>query len=1653
MSSELERQAEQIDKGKVTTPSIEVQKSASLLGTSMRDVQARKAAIYKMNPNSMESKGMVSSFGMADLGQAEFEDFDYKGLDKGIVSGDSQNEVRAQNQGFGGELATGLVKIGTEVVLGTLSSTALIPQTVAQLMGAQSDYSNSISEALDSYKADLNERFGKTYVSKENQGFSPGSWEYWMENSGNLATTVSLMIPTWGFTKILGATAKVLKLEQRAMALARTANTGSKMGKAVSSTAKWAISEPGKQVLTGMAAATFSRNVESTMEASQTYKETFESFKDFDDKGNFIGFKIDPKTGKRFTEAEVGEFSGKAATSNYTKNWAMVAQDYLMYSHLFKTADAARRTAEAVKKGALKTVGGAVLGMASEGAEEGFQYISSKESIDTQLVKAGIKKDSNWTDRYSEYINDDEFKSSVLQGAVGGGVFQAFGALQKMEYNKSMEANRKAIEAIHKTYNASMVGDAVSFEADKREAFINSVIDKARLGAVDLIETDLDYMLNDTDANIEAQGHNPKEFRENVQKIQDLTDKVAKEYNKLEADPTIAKELVAPLTKARMDVHLAEELSPIISEQREELLKKDQALFVSENAALAQSFLDLKKIRTSPEFSTSKEAQAQADDIVKGIMSRSTKYSTPEKVLDVITTAQDEELLKLNTQEAKLNELRKRARTLTEDLKDPKKQEEFIAGVKAERQDYEAIYQETVKSIKRLVEDKNDPKTSEVAVAVAMVEADKYIKNARANGTFTDKTYEEAFKLSQAKLDEFKASDPIEEVPDEESEEPILAEEEYDDEGNKRVKKDVAKSTKPVNTSTTALNPQQSAAVDNGGTVSKGTLYTVMKEFDEEKVWKKIGGVSKFVSKDAALASLESKQGLTVEQLDNITTFEELNSRIDSYVASLPLTEKNNKVTLIAREVQGARFIFVVQDGKVIQKLGEDKQNAQFNSLYSRLTSGKESEIATTIISKSQDFDINLGNVADQSMNLKLFAGYDSIKPFLPNGKLYIGSRKDYTSETLDFHTPSGEVISINAGRTIPGNTYMLMVTPNNEKVAIQLREARNKDAKMPDGSTVLDHVMSIVNSSEVQHLRDNIKETLKNIDPTDQAQRSEVLKGFSQNIIDLNRKLNTVLVEHEVKTGQVADKNTFEYGYTVVGDTLHLKVTSGTEAPTTDINKVKSIIGERFVAFKIDKAAESMEYLQSAIENSWFTTDIFPERPWVNTLLNIEIPSEPATATVSTLSNPAPVAKPAAAPVTTSEVVTAITSPVVTSTASADRDKGIDVAYFLNGKDRTYTVVGDVIYNDKGVEVFKEENHRVRKAILALANKPTTTATTTNITGLNLAGLAAATTETPDIIPIAPVNENSFSPENLLGEMNGATSSPESIEGIVSNIVKNKKIIPYTTIVYDETSTNGTRRENGESTIIDLAERKLVVLEVNGINIPFYLSTGHGGKVDVTSGKWYPIFGISSDGWMNKLSGSEINNYYGSETLKSLAEELDRQIGDIRSDNTIPKAGISGLHSSFINRDLTPTENGLSTTRDSINKNIEKVKNIVAKLNTVNDNYNSTIEGKDSTVTANGVVNTGRPTVGRKSEVGNQKKFTPATEAYKDLSDRDRAIVEGLSESLPEEDRLHLGNPIIREAITTALNDIKSTANYLTPIEKSKILDMIEKKLLDVKC
>jgi hypothetical protein len=74
---------------------------------------------------------------------------------------------------------------------------------------------------------------------------------------------------------------------------------------------------------------------------------------------------------------------------------------------------------------------------------------------------------------------------------------------------------------------------------------------------------------------------------------------------------------------------------------------------------------------------------------------------------------------------------------------------------------------------------------------------------------------------------------------------------------------------------------------------------------------------------------------------------------------------------------------------------------------------------------------------------------------------------------------------------------------------------------------------------------------------------------------------------------------------------------------------------------------------------------------------------------------------------------------------------------------------------------------------------------------------------------------------------------------------------------------------------IVDLDGRKIVLIDLNGFKMPFYLSSGLGQKSSVAKNQWYPFLGLGSK-WINKTSQKEINNYYNIPLLRHVANILD---------------------------------------------------------------------------------------------------------------------------------------------------------------------------------
>lgn len=128
---------------------------------------------------------------------------------------------------------------------------------------------------------------------------------------------------------------------------------------------------------------------------------------------------------------------------------------------------------------------------------------------------------------------------------------------------------------------------------------------------------------------------------------------------------------------------------------------------------------------------------------------------------------------------------------------------------------------------------------------------------------------------------------------------------------------------------------------------------------------------------------------------------------------------------------------------------------------------------------------------------------------------------------------------------------------------------------------------------------------------------------------------------------------------------------------------------------------------------------------------------------------------------------------------------------------------------------------------------------------------------------------------------------------------------------------------------------RYIVLIDMGNIKLPFYCSSGEGGKANVASGKWYPIFGISKAGWFNKGTEEQINNYYGSSSAKSVAKKLDDVLGDMREMISMKHSVAVDKVLPIINQDLNPPDE--RPTRERSKEYMEiytaNVRNVLQKI------------------------------------------------------------------------------------------------------------------------
>jgi hypothetical protein len=108
-------------------------------------------------------------------------------------------------------------------------------------------------------------------------------------------------------------------------------------------------------------------------------------------------------------------------------------------------------------------------------------------------------------------------------------------------------------------------------------------------------------------------------------------------------------------------------------------------------------------------------------------------------------------------------------------------------------------------------------------------------------------------------------------------------------------------------------------------------------------------------------------------------------------------------------------------------------------------------------------------------------------------------------------------------------------------------------------------------------------------------------------------------------------------------------------------------------------------------------------------------------------------------------------------------------------------------------------------------------------------------------------------------------------------------------------------KNTNDGSPVILINSRITISANINGVNIPFYVSTGSGGKKNVPVGKWYPYFG-HIDGYFVKTDENQINKSYYNSALKSVKNWLDENVSFLQpfddGANSLPRF----LNTNYVN-------------------------------------------------------------------------------------------------------------------------------------------------------
>lgn len=337
-----------------------------------------------------------------------------------LINPELREDYFAKQQSLLGLIGKGAVRGVSAITAGTLESLGYLvnPNTYRALFGEEivGDFENQFSKTFRELKESMNDLTDPIYRTMQSK--SDSLWEamfdatFWAGNAESIATTLSLMIPGIAAAKGFSTIGKGL----------------GKLGMKLGATAKGAANTA--RITANVGAGLTSRIMESGMEAKEAYDSFIEAHK-LDDK--YVN-----------DEAQLRLDAGKAASITMQANMPLFLIDAFQFDSIL-SGFASFKNANSRLKRIANSLSDYGMNAVSEGLEEGTQYVIQKEAEFSALSDPELKKmlGESFSERWDKYTDDIEFKTSILLGAAGGGLFRAAGPTLNKIYTKALDRLNK----------------------------------------------------------------------------------------------------------------------------------------------------------------------------------------------------------------------------------------------------------------------------------------------------------------------------------------------------------------------------------------------------------------------------------------------------------------------------------------------------------------------------------------------------------------------------------------------------------------------------------------------------------------------------------------------------------------------------------------------------------------------------------------------------------------------------------------------------------------------------------------------------------------------------------------------------------------------------------------------------------------------------------------------------------------------------------------------------------------------------------------------------------------------------------------------------------------------------------------------------------